>query len=238
MTANPFVRAFISHISEEAEIASHLKKALDQDFLGNLLVFVSSDRESIAAGEDWLNAIDQALRNSKLLLILCSPKSIRRPWINFEAGAAWMLDIPIIPLCHSGLTPHDLPMPLSLKQGLLLDNPGGVERLYQRVAKELLCRVPKRSFEELAAELSRLSVQRVGADQLEYRQLENDRGIGKRPSEALSKKNKWRTLERVAFEAAISEEIAADLLRGNDDVRFSKGKNGLTIVGLRSRVGN
>ena len=232
------MRAFISHISEEAEVASRLKEVLDQDFLGNLNVFVSSDSESIAAGEDWLKSIDEALRNSKLLIILCSPVSIRRPWINFEAGAAWVLDVPIIPLCHAGLTPNDLPMPLSLRQGLSLKDEESLRRLYQRIAKELSCLVPNRSFLKLAEELSRASELRTTAEQPEYRQLEVDRAIAKRLSEALNKKNRWRTLERVAFEAAISEEIAADLLRANDEVRFSKGKEGRIIVGLRTRVGN
>lgn len=57
------MRAFISHISEEAKVAAGLKEALDRDFLGILDVFVSSDGESIAAGEDWLRSIDEALRN-------------------------------------------------------------------------------------------------------------------------------------------------------------------------------
>ena len=81
-------RAFISHITEEAGVAAKLKAALARDFLQMLDVFVSSDGESISAGDDWLKSIDNALQQSALMLILCSPSSIRRPWINFEAGAA------------------------------------------------------------------------------------------------------------------------------------------------------
>jgi hypothetical protein len=47
---------------------------------------------------------------------------------------------------------------------------------------------------------------------------------------------KWRTLRQVAA-AVVSEEIAADLLRTDPDVRFGKNdKTGEIIVGLRSRV--
>jgi hypothetical protein len=127
-------RAFISHISEEARVASRLKAALTQDSLGLLDVFVSSDTEGIGAGEDWLRAVDRALRESSIVLILCSPTSIRRPWINFEAGAAWMRDVPLIPVCHEGLTPRDLPMPLSLRQGMALGDAEGLRRLYGRIA--------------------------------------------------------------------------------------------------------
>jgi hypothetical protein len=232
------MRAFISHISEEATVAAGLKDALDRDFLGILDVFVSSDGESIAAGEDWLRSIDEALRSSTLLITLCSPVSIRRPWINFEAGAAWMLNVPIIPLCHAGLTPRDLPMPLSLRQGLSLGDAEHLRRLYTRVADVLNCRVPVRPFEELAKELSDLSGLIKTDGQEQVRQLEDDRGIGKRLRESLNNPRfKWRSLERLAFEAGVSEEVAADLLRANDEVRFGKGSSGKIIVGLRSRVG-
>jgi hypothetical protein len=232
------MRAFISHISEEAKVAAKLKESLDQDFLGNLNVFVSSDGESIAAGEDWLKSIDEALRSSALLIILCSPGSIRRPWINFESGAAWMLKVPIIPLCHAGLTPNDLPMPLSLRQGLAINDAEHLRRLYSRVADILSCRVPVRSFEDLTKELSNPNLLTGSVTPDELRKLEDDRAIWKRLREALNHpKYKWRSLERVSFEAAVSEEVAADLLRANDEVRFSKGKTGNIIVGLRSRVG-
>ena len=232
------MRAFISHISEEAKVAAGLKEALDRDFLGILDVFVSSDGESIAAGEEWLKSIDEALRGSKLLITLCSPISIRRPWINFEAGAAWMLNVPIIPLCHAGLTPRDLPMPLSLRQGLLLDEAEHLRRLYKRIADVLSCRMPVYSFKELAQVLSDLSMSIKSDAPDELRKLEDDREIGKRLHEAMNHPRfKWRTIDRLASAAGISEEVAANLLRANNEVRFSKGRTGNIIVGLRSRVG-
>ena len=100
-------RAFVSHVSEEAHVAARLKTALGRDFLGLLDVFVSSDAESIAAGEEWLRSIESALQEASLLVVLCSPASIVRPWINFEAGAAWMRQIPLVPLCHGGLVQID-----------------------------------------------------------------------------------------------------------------------------------
>src|SRR5438552_8776536 len=143
-------RAFISHITEEAGVAAKLKAALARDFLQLLDVFVSSDGESISAGDDWLQSIERALEQSALMLILCSPASIRRPWINFEAGAAWMRKIPLIPLCHAGLTPGDLPAPLSFRKGLLLTDSRGLQQLYARIAHELDCATPESSLESLA----------------------------------------------------------------------------------------
>lgn len=46
------------------------------------------------------------------MISLCSPQSIQRPWINYEAGAAWGLGKPMIPLLHSGLNISALKAPL------------------------------------------------------------------------------------------------------------------------------
>ena len=147
-------QVFISHISEEAEVAKRLKTAIRRDFLYLPDVFVSSDGQSVEAGEDWLHSIERALKKSALLLILCSRDSIKRPWINFEAGAAWMRRIPLVPVCHSGLIPSDLPLPLLLRQGVALEHPEGLCSLYRRVAKVLRCGVPQIAFDELAFELA------------------------------------------------------------------------------------
>ena len=228
-------QVFVSHVGEEAAVASRLKAALSRDFLGLVDVFVSSDADSIAAGEDWLQSIEQALKESALLVILCSPTSITRPWVNFEAGAAWMRGIPLVPLCHAGLTPGDLPMPLSLRQGVALDEPDGLRRLYGRVAEVLHCQVPARSFDDLVREVARSSGRQANQPPAS---LTRERAIRKRLRDALQHAHyRWRAIERVAAETAVSEEVAADLLRADPKVRFTKGKSGNVIVGLISRVG-
>lgn len=230
-------RLFVSHISEERVAAERLKGALSRDFLGLLDVFVSSDTESIAAGEEWLSSIENALRDCSIFVTLCSPESIRRPWINFETGAAWMREIPVIPVCHSGLLPHDLPMPLSLKQGIALDDGEGLRRLYARVAKVLECDIPRQDFSSLANSMRFEHVPDSHQSEQAVRELDNDRATRNRLMEALSDpRHKWRSLERVAVEAALSEERAADLLRSDPEIRFGKGKSRNIIVGLRSRV--
>lgn len=105
---------FLSHIHEEAELAGLVKGLIETAFPGLAEVFVSSDPTSIAYGQKWLDGITANLRSCSVELILCSPESIKRPWINFEAGAGWVSDIPVIPLCHSGLDRSHLPVPLSL----------------------------------------------------------------------------------------------------------------------------
>jgi hypothetical protein len=107
---------FISHIGEEKEIAIALKNVVESAFLGMIDVFVSSAPASISLGQKWLDGIAHALKTCAVEIIIASPVSVQRPWINFEAGAGWIRDIPVIPLCHSGMIPRKLPAPLSTLQ--------------------------------------------------------------------------------------------------------------------------
>jgi len=131
------IKLFVSHISEEGDIAALLKETMEKDFFGLVEFFTSSDIGSISAGEDWLSAVQRAMNEAAAVLVLCSKASVLRPWVQFELGAAWMKQVPIIPVCHSGLMVADLQMPLSLRQGIQLGTEAGLQRLYQSVAKIL-----------------------------------------------------------------------------------------------------
>jgi len=135
-------KIFISHITEEAELAIVLKQFIEKKFLKTLDVFASSHEESVKLGDDWLGTIKISLNESKLIIILCSPISVVRPWINFEAGAGWLKNIPIIPLCHSGLTPGNLPVPINSFQGGILSDSGDIKKLFQRIAEILDIETP------------------------------------------------------------------------------------------------
>jgi hypothetical protein len=49
-------------------------------------------------------------------------------------------------------------------------------------------------------------------------------------------KYNWRSIERLAAIAGVSEEDAREILSANPNVEFSMGKSGRPIAGLRSRV--
>lgn len=137
---------FISHITEEAELAKELKKILEESFLGMLDVFVSSDEGSLSAGTRWLDDITDSLSNCKVELILCSEKSITRPWINFEAGAGWIRNIPVIPLCHSGMEPSELPIPLNMLQAAKLSEVSSLKLVFPVLAEAINSKTPKLDF--------------------------------------------------------------------------------------------
>lgn len=153
MKANKKV-VFISHIHEEKEVAFAFKELIEESFINLIDVFVSSDGESISMGAKWLESISDALKNCAVEVIACSPLSIQRPWIHFEAGAGWVRSIPIIPLCHSGLTPSKLPIPLNLLNGATASERSSVELMLPVIAKALGSSVPRCDF---STYLSRVS---------------------------------------------------------------------------------
>ncbi len=125
---------FISHITEEKEIASSLKKLVENTFLNMIDVFVSSDPSSIKMGKRWLDEITIALKSCAIEIVLASPKSVSRPWINFEAGSGWIREIQVIPLCHSGMKPGRLPAPLNSLQGAIATEKSDLERIFPVLA--------------------------------------------------------------------------------------------------------
>lgn len=144
---------FVSHITEEAELASILKKHIKADFPESVNVFVSSDMDGVEAGNHWLQHVGDALDNAVIELLLCSTLSVTRPWVNFEAGAAWQKKIAVIPVCHSGFYTGELPMPFSVLNAIEANQKTGLERIYNRIASTFDVEVPKVDFEPLIKEI-------------------------------------------------------------------------------------
>ena len=126
-------KIFISHITEEHLIANEIKQLLEDSFLGAFDVFLSSNENCLKLGEEWFDTIKTSIQTCKMMLVMCSPISINRPWITFEAGAGWMKGVPVIPICHSGLQISQLPSPLNIIQAMELNNEG-IRTLLRRIS--------------------------------------------------------------------------------------------------------
>jgi hypothetical protein len=61
---------FISHIVDEAPVADALKTYLIRCFGQGFPVFVSSDYDSTATGEEWYRAILGAIRAASVVVVL------------------------------------------------------------------------------------------------------------------------------------------------------------------------
>src|SRR2546427_10069321 len=81
---------FISFIHEEQQVALAIQEMLRSRLSADRAVFLSADDWQIHAGEVWLDRIKQELAEATVVLLLLSPASVGRPWVNFEAGAAWL----------------------------------------------------------------------------------------------------------------------------------------------------
>ncbi len=155
---------FVSHITEEAPIALELKKFIETSFLGTISVFASTDVHDLTPGSRWLDRIEKALKESTLLLIICSPSSLTRPWINFEAGCGWIKGAEIIPICHSGQRKDQLPYPFSQFMALSLFDEAFGETLVQSLCTYFKIGKPPCDFKKLSKRLERARSSISGGD--------------------------------------------------------------------------
>ncbi|NTW48121.1 MAG: toll/interleukin-1 receptor domain-containing protein [Chlorobiales bacterium] len=132
---NPII--FISHVTEDAEIALALKEWLETKFAGSIEIFVSSDKkESLSGGKDWWDTIRKYLKKADVFLVLLSARAINRRWIYFETGGAYFLGKDPIPLTlNTKIT--DWNPPLSQLQAYDLVQPKDIHALIHVIAKEL-----------------------------------------------------------------------------------------------------
>src|SRR6516162_2001430 len=115
---------FISFIHEESGTAEAVMRFL-RKYIKKADIFLASDQWTVYAGEDWLERIKEELSSAKVIILLLSPASVKRPWVNFEAGAAWLSDKVIIPVCFNGLHKDAMPKPYSNFQGSSLEDEDG-----------------------------------------------------------------------------------------------------------------
>lgn len=149
---------FVSHIFDERRIAEGFKALIEKHFLGLITVFLSSDGESVQMGQKWLDNISNALRICSVEVVICSPVSIARPWINFEAGAGWVRGIPVIPLCHSGISPSDLPIPLNMLQAARATDVSGLKLVFPVLASAIGARTPEADFTDFIELVSQFEI--------------------------------------------------------------------------------
>jgi len=141
------VKVFVSHIHEEAALGKVVKDGLEDAFASRVAVFVSSDPRDNPGGERWLDRLERELKDPqiRMLISLVSPQSVREPWISIELGAAWIRQLAVFPLCHSGQELGALPRPLGDFGGADLDHQkDSAERLLGAVEKSVKLEVPKK----------------------------------------------------------------------------------------------
>lgn len=152
---------FLSHFTYEASVANALKRFIEDSVAHAVDVFVSGNQLSLRPGDPWEKTIRRSLRESKLVLSLLSSDSLQRPWIHFEAGAAWFRRATLIPLLHRGLTRDALPQLFQTLQSICLNKHDEIEALMKTIQEIYGLRAGTRQADYIAfaRELSSLAQQ-------------------------------------------------------------------------------
>jgi len=115
-------RLFVSFVHEDEKVAKAVQGLLQTELNLGKEVFLSSDKSLIYAGDFWLEKIKEALLAAEIVILMLSQRSVARPWVNFEAGAAWLADKKLIPVCYGNLSKDALRHPYSAIQALNLQS--------------------------------------------------------------------------------------------------------------------
>lgn len=83
---------FVSYAVGDSAVANELRDDLERN---GLRCFMAEKDIHVAA--EWQDSIRAALVGSKQILVLLTPRSISRPWVLMEIGAAWVLEKALIP---------------------------------------------------------------------------------------------------------------------------------------------
>lgn len=106
------IRVFISH-SHEDHMLSEAVAALLKDTLGlrdDDILNTSQSSTGLRAGSMVFEQLSQAMGSADVCLVLITPASGERPWIQFEAGGAYFGHKRIYSLLHpAAKSPHTLP---------------------------------------------------------------------------------------------------------------------------------
>ena len=143
-------RVFISFATEDQPVAEAVKREIENRLTLRGQVFMTSDRDQLVAGEDWFARIKKEIGLSEVVVLMLSRRGVARPWVNFEAGAAWLADKSLIPVCYGAMSINALPRPYSNFHALSL--PEQADFLVESVAKHLgLAKPASTLFKKLRA---------------------------------------------------------------------------------------
>jgi hypothetical protein len=133
-------KIFISHATSDGEFANAVKKEIEKVFADVVSVFCTSSPGSIAPGKDWLNEIENKLKEAQAVIVIVTPTSIERPWLWFEVGATWLKErsgaCRIYPLYAPEIESGDLPSPLNTLQSLSMGKAADLKVLFKALIEQ------------------------------------------------------------------------------------------------------
>ena len=101
-------------------------------------IHVWFDADEIKPGERWQEAIEEALRESRVLVVVLSPHSFENPGRFFELGAALGGDKRIIPVIASDIDWNELPPLIRQFQSVKEPSPAEAARVVAGAIPEIV----------------------------------------------------------------------------------------------------
>ena len=114
------MKIFISHAVANKIIAQALADELEAAG-EDVTTFLASRPGDIRADESWLDGIERALQEADIYIVILTPESYLRPWVNFEAGAAWSFKRQLVFVRIQALSTDDIPSPINSRQVYAID---------------------------------------------------------------------------------------------------------------------
>jgi len=123
---------FISYDTRDIELVHYIDSILKRVFQEGIRTFIA--QRDIKAGEAaFQRMLQDSIAKSRLVLALCTKRSLTSPWLWFESGAGFGRG-DFIPML-SGVTPEEIKPPMNIFQSKSLDNKLHIEQLLSRVAE-------------------------------------------------------------------------------------------------------
>lgn len=142
-------KIFLSHAAFDSDMANNFKKVIETN-LENIDVFCFSDPLDLPLGTKWPEEIQKALKESDILFVLATSRSLSRPWVWFEAGTFWFTGKKVIPLCIGEIKKDRLPTPLYELVALNLSDKKDLKNLFSNLEADFkIKRIKDINIEEI-----------------------------------------------------------------------------------------
>ncbi|MGQ9626900.1 MAG: toll/interleukin-1 receptor domain-containing protein [Anaerolineae bacterium] len=132
-------KVFISHSYNDRSLVERLIYSLIKRGV-NIITDPFIEHHS---DEDVEEKFREALSESKYVLSILTPESLRSPWVNFELGAALFMNKDLIPVISKEVPISDIPSPLQRYKQLKIED--DVEETARKIVAELDLRENERS---------------------------------------------------------------------------------------------
>lgn len=157
---------FMSHASDDKELAELLKRLLESEFVG-ISCWVSSNPAAIPMGRAWFSEVIKQITEADIMVVLLTPQSVNRMWVGFEAGMFWekvtsgsnleqKISPPKIFVLTAGLS--SIPSPLDQLQSGVLSVSSNLEVFMDEFSKQVgISRTHKTSTIVFAQKVQKLT---------------------------------------------------------------------------------